>query len=53
MSNRKQVERNSWGSVLLLASGLALGLATHTVAQTEQRVDVTIRDFTSSRLNDL
>jgi plastocyanin len=46
MSKRKQLERNRWASGLLLASGLALGLATHTAAQTEQRVDVTIRDFT-------
>lgn len=46
MTNRKRAEKQSWGVALLLASGLALGLSTYTDAQTEQQVDVKIRDFT-------
>ena len=45
MSNQR-IDRRSMGSALLLAGYLALGLATQTDAQTEQQVDVKIRDFT-------
>lgn len=46
MSTHMRILRRSLRSALLVAGCLALGLVTHTDAQTEQQVDVKIRDFT-------
>ena len=46
MSTRKRIEKQILTSAVLIAGCLIAGFASHTNAQTEQRVDVKIRDFT-------
>jgi plastocyanin len=46
MGNRKRIDNRSRRSALLLANCLAVALVSQTDAQTEQQVDVNIRDFT-------
>lgn len=46
MSNRKRIDQAILRSAVLIAGCLVLGPGSQTDAQTEQRVDVTIRDFT-------
>lgn len=46
MSNRKRIDQAILRSAVLIAGCLVLGPGAQTDAQTEQRVDVKIRDFT-------
>ncbi len=46
MSSQKRVDMRSWMRALVLGGCLAIGLAAQTDAQTEQRIDVRIHDFT-------
>ncbi|MDF0652462.1 MAG: hypothetical protein P0121_13445 [Nitrospira sp.] len=46
MSSQKRVDIRSWMRGLVLGGCLAVGLAAQTDAQTEQRIDVRIHDFT-------
>ncbi|HJT21619.1 MAG TPA: hypothetical protein VJ746_14170 [Nitrospira sp.] len=43
---KERTDKHSWGPVLLVVGCLAIGITPQTDAQTEQRVDVRIRDFT-------
>lgn len=46
MSSQKRAEMRNWVKELMLSGCLTIGLMTSTDAQTEQKVDVRIRDFT-------
>lgn len=46
MSSQKGVDMRSWMRAFVLGGCLVIGLAGQTDAQTEQRIDVRIRDFT-------